>query len=56
MIGIPDELKYVPLSDAQVLEDVPGGVIDVGGVGVVMFGRKIGNGLLEGHMSIAADE
>jgi hypothetical protein len=48
------EVEDVALGDAQVLEELPGGVGQVGWNGATVLGREVSDGFVEGDVSLTA--
>lgn len=56
MLGIAAEFEHVPLGDAEVFEQFPGGVRRAFGANSMQSGREVGDGLIEIGMRAAPFE
>jgi hypothetical protein len=54
--GRRGELEDVPLGDAEMLEELPGGIGEIWWDGGAMLGRKIFDGVVEGGVGLASVE
>src|SRR5215831_5843837 len=53
VVLVAAEFEDVPLRDAQVLEEHPGGVREVGGLGAVEFGPEVFDGVFKCGVGVA---